>query len=226
VETELAPALKDAVLRRMAGEQSYNRGHEYFKHGDVVSVETAAEGIHAAARPADYTVSISSDDGVVIIPVIARAAKRRAKTKRLTLADAAQLLQDEDKDALVRMLLDWAQEDPVLQRLLQHAARRSSPEAAAFVHALEALREKYKIKRNFLKLLEELTEDAESGVNLQTAGSSVKKLVTLTTSPSRSMCRYSSRRPKWPQYHCCPKQDRVVAVRVENTGVIVRNQVF
>ncbi|HCC57822.1 MAG TPA: hypothetical protein DEQ47_11280 [Solibacterales bacterium] len=164
----------------------------------MVSVETAAEGIHAAARPADYTVSISSDDGVVIIPVIARAAKRRAKTKRLTLADAAQLLQDEDKDALVRMLLDWAQEDPVLQRLLQHAARRSSPEAAAFVHALEALREKYKIKRNFLKLLEELTEDAESGVNLQTAGSSVKKLVTLTTSPSRSMCRYSSRRPKWP----------------------------
>ena len=35
----------------------------------------------------------------------------RRKTKEVTLADAGRSLRDEDKETLVRMMLDWAKDD-------------------------------------------------------------------------------------------------------------------
>jgi uncharacterized protein DUF6880 len=56
----------------------------------------------------------------------------RGSTKRVTLADAEKLLLAEEKEALVRMLIDWANDDHQLhERLVLYAARRSGPEKAA-----------------------------------------------------------------------------------------------
>jgi hypothetical protein len=54
----------------------------------------------------------------------------RGKTKELTLADAGKILHAEDKDTLVRMMLDWAKDDDRLhERLIVYAARRSGPDS-------------------------------------------------------------------------------------------------
>ena len=37
VEDELRQAISDAVIRRLAGAQSYQRGRDYFSHGRVES---------------------------------------------------------------------------------------------------------------------------------------------------------------------------------------------
>jgi hypothetical protein len=61
----------------------------------------------------------------------------RGKAKEVTLADVQPILQTEDKQTLIRMMLDWAQEDDRLrERLVLYAARRSGPES----HAGAALR--------------------------------------------------------------------------------------
>jgi tetratricopeptide (TPR) repeat protein len=64
-------------------------------------------------------------------------AVRRGKAKEVTLADVQPILQAEDKQTLIRMMLDWAQQDDRLrERLVLYAARRSGPES----HANAALR--------------------------------------------------------------------------------------
>ena len=61
----------------------------------------------------------------------------RGKAKEVTLADVQPILQTEDKQTLIRMMLDWAQEDDRLrERLVLYGARRSGPES----HANAALR--------------------------------------------------------------------------------------
>jgi len=155
----MSGVLNDAVIRRLGGEQSYQRGVDYFSHGHVESLEERRGGIRALVRGTqDYTVDLSAVDGALDYscdcPVgsdgdfckhcVATAlawlnrdtkpakSKGRGKVKEVTLADAAKILQDEDKDALVRMVLDWAKDDDRLrERLVLYAARRFGPDAGA-----------------------------------------------------------------------------------------------
>jgi uncharacterized Zn finger protein len=59
--------MNDAVLRRLAGAQSYQRGQDYFSHGHVESLEEESSGgVRALVRRnQDYTVSLTADDGVL-----------------------------------------------------------------------------------------------------------------------------------------------------------------
>lgn len=151
--------MNDAVIRRLAGAQSYQRGLDYFSHGHVESLEHDGDGVRAVVRGnQDYAVALTADDGVLdyscdcpvgsdgafckhcvaaALAWLNRAAgpakpSARRKTKELTLPDAGKSLRDEDKETLVRMMLDWAKDDDRLhERLILYAARRSGPDTGA-----------------------------------------------------------------------------------------------
>jgi uncharacterized Zn finger protein len=151
--------MTDAIIRRLAGAQSYQRGIDYFSHGHVESLEDRGGTVHAVVRGnRDYTVTLAADEGVLdyscdcpvgsdgafckhcvaaALAWLNRAAgpaklAGRGKTKELTLADAGKILQAEDQDTLVRMMLDWAKDDDRLhERLIVYAARRSGPDSSA-----------------------------------------------------------------------------------------------
>lgn len=153
---DMSGAMNDAVVRRLAGERSYERGLDYYRHGHVESLEDRADGIRAVVRGTqDYRVELSSDDGVfdytcdcphggdgafckhcvaTALAWLNRDAKPaklkgRGKAKEITLADAEKILLTEDTNALVRMVLNWAKDDDRLhERVLLYAARRSGPE--------------------------------------------------------------------------------------------------
>lgn len=155
----LSQAMTDAVVRRLAGAQSYQRGLDYFSHGHVETLEDDSDGVRAVVRGnQDYTVTLTGDDGVLdyscdcpvgsdgafckhcvaaALAWLKRAASpakpsSRRKAKELTLADAGKRLRDEDKETLVRMLLDWAKDDERLhERLIVYAARRAGPDTGA-----------------------------------------------------------------------------------------------
>lgn len=157
--TELSRSINDAVIRRLAGAQSYQRGLGYFSHGHVESLEGRGASVRAVVRGnQDYTVTLAADDGVLgyscdcpvgtdgafckhcvaaALAWLNRAAgptrsAGRSKAKEVTLADAEKILQAEDKDTLARIVLDWAKDDDRLQeRLILYAARRSGPDAGA-----------------------------------------------------------------------------------------------
>ena len=62
----LSEALNDAVLRRVAGGQSYQRGLDCFSHGHVKSLEEISDSVRALVRGnQDYTVSLTADEGVL-----------------------------------------------------------------------------------------------------------------------------------------------------------------
>ena len=156
----LSAQLNEAVIHRLADAQSYQQGREYFANGHVESLEDRGDGVRALVRGSvDYTVTLGTADGLLDYscdcPVgrdgdfckhcVAAAfawlrrensspskSLRRGKAKEVTLADAGQALQAEDRETLVRMLLDWAQDDDRLHgRLLLYAARRSGPLSGA-----------------------------------------------------------------------------------------------
>ena len=157
--TELSRSINDAVIRRLAGAPSYQRGLDYFSHGHVESLEDRDASVRAVVRGnQDYTVTLAADDGVLdyscdcpvgtdgafckhcvaaALAWLNRAAGParsvgRSKAKEVTLADAGKTLQAEDKDTLVRMVLDWARDDERLhERLILYAARRSGPDTGA-----------------------------------------------------------------------------------------------
>ncbi len=159
VRNPLSEALNDAVLRRVAGAQAYQRGLDYFSHGHVKSLEEISDGVRALVRGnQDYTVSLTSDEGVLDYSCDcpagtdgafckhcvaaglawlnrdARPAKpaSRLKAKEVTLANAGKILESEDKQTLVRMMLDWAKDDDRMrERLILYAARRSGPDTGA-----------------------------------------------------------------------------------------------
>lgn len=151
--------MTDALVRRLAGARSYQRGLDYFSHGQVESLEDRGSSIRAVVRGnQDYTVTLAADDGVLdyscdcpvgsdgafckhcvaaALAWLNRAAgparsSGRGKAKEVTLADAGRILQAEDIDVLVRMVLDWAKDDDRLhERLILYAARRSGPDTGA-----------------------------------------------------------------------------------------------
>ena len=139
----------------MAGPDFWQRGFDYFSHGHVDSLEDIGNGVQALVRGTrDYSVTLTNDEGVpdytcdcpvgvdgafckhcvaTALAWGARAAgtvKQGArKPKTISLADAGKVLLEEDKEALVTMLLDWAKHDETLRgRLILHAARRSAPD--------------------------------------------------------------------------------------------------
>jgi uncharacterized Zn finger protein len=166
VQSALSQALTDAVIRRLAGAQSYQRGLDYFSHGHVESLEETTDGVRALVRGnQDYAITLTADDGVLdyscdcpvgsdgafckhcVAAALAwlnrgagPAMPGRRKAKEVTLADAGKILHAEDKDTLVRMVIEWARDDDRLrERLILYAARRSEPDtgAAAVRRALE-----------------------------------------------------------------------------------------
>src|ERR1022692_4063276 len=146
--TALSKALNDAVIRRLAGPQSYQRGLDYFSHGHVESLEERDAMVLAIVRGnEDYTVTLAADEGVLdytcdcpvgsdgtfckhcvaaALACIDRATdsaagpgkQRRGKSKEVTLAKAGKMLQAEDKNTLVQMILDWAKDDSRLRERL------------------------------------------------------------------------------------------------------------
>jgi hypothetical protein len=154
----LTQAVTDAVIRRLAGEQAYQRGLDYFSHGHVESLKELDDGVHALVRGnQDYTVTLTADEGVLdyscdcpvggdgafckhcvaaALALLNRASasvkpSARPKAKEVTLGDAGKILRAEDKETLVRMMLDWAKHDDRLrERLILHAASRSGPDTS------------------------------------------------------------------------------------------------
>ncbi len=159
VPNNLAGSINDAVIRRLADAQSYQRGLDYYSHGHVESLEERDGSVLAVVRGnQDYTVTLAADEGVLdyscdcpvgsdgafckhcvaaALTWLKRAAvparsSGRGKAKEVTLADAGKILQAEDKNTLVRMVLGWAKDDDRLhERLILHAARRSGPDTGA-----------------------------------------------------------------------------------------------
>ena len=114
--------------------------------------------VRSCAGNQDYIVTLTAEDGVLdyscdcpvgsdgafckhcvaaalawlnCAAVPAKSSARR-KTKEVTLADAGKSLQGEDKETLVKMMLDWAKDDDRLhERLILYAARRSGPDTGA-----------------------------------------------------------------------------------------------
>ena len=156
--TDLSRAISDAVIRRLAGDRSYQRGLDYYLHGHVESIEERADCIRAVVRGnQDYTVELSSDEemldyscdcphgseGAFCKHCVATAlawlnrstepakSKRCGMSKEVTLADVEKILLAEEKNEIVRMLLEWAKTDGRLrERLILHAARRTGAEAS------------------------------------------------------------------------------------------------
>ena len=118
------------------------RGLDYFSHGQVESLEVTDDGVRAGVRgDQDYTVTLRADDGMLDYscdcPVgsggafckhcvaaglawLNRAAgpakaSARRNAKKVTLEDAGKILQNENKETLVKMMLDWAGDDDRLR---------------------------------------------------------------------------------------------------------------
>jgi len=144
--------LTDSEIRRLSDRGSYEKGLEYFHRGCVVSLDAAEEQVRATVRGGeDYTVRLSSGEGVLDYdcdcPIgsegefckhcVAAALAwlnhdAGSRNKELTLADAAKILQDEDKQTLIRVLIEWAKDDQLLrERVLLHAAKLSGPQCAS-----------------------------------------------------------------------------------------------
>ena len=78
VKTEIDRAVTDAVIRRLATDQSFHKGYDYFKHGHVESLEGNARSIRAVVRGTrNYMVTLSSDDGILDYACDARKAPMR-----------------------------------------------------------------------------------------------------------------------------------------------------
>jgi hypothetical protein len=167
VPNRLPGSINDAVIRRLAGPQSYHRGLDYYSHGHVELLADRDEGVRAVVRGnQDYTVTLAADEGVLdyscdcpvgnegtfckhcvatALAWLDRApaptrSSRRGKAEEVRLSDAGRSLQAEDKDTVVRMVLDWAKvNDRLRERLILYAARRSGPDtrAAAVRRAFE-----------------------------------------------------------------------------------------
>src|SRR5712691_3862330 len=66
VPNSLTGSINNAVIRRLADAQSYQRGLAYSSHGHVESLEDRDESVRAVVRGnQDYTVTLAADEGVL-----------------------------------------------------------------------------------------------------------------------------------------------------------------
>lgn len=143
--------LTEPVVRRMAGEDYYQRGLRYYLDGHVSSLEGHDDVIRAVVSGSEpYSVTLTPGDqrlhhscdcplGVegefckhcVAVALAWLSRHPKALEDEMTLAKAGKILLAEDQGALVKMLLQWAQDDDRLEdRILLFAAGRLAPESA------------------------------------------------------------------------------------------------
>lgn len=170
--SELTRAMNEAVLRRLAGERTYQRGLEYASSGRVEIVEDGLPVEALVRGTMDYRVSLSAEEGVIdyscdcpvgdegsfckhcvatgvvwlALQTETGTSKHKAKQKKFTLADVEKVLLAEDKETLVRVLLEWAKADKRLrERVIVYAAKRAGSDAGvSAVH--EALRKAIQVR--------------------------------------------------------------------------------
>ncbi len=163
----LGSVLNRRALRRMAGARSFERGEDYFAGDQVGPLVEHKESITARVRGTrPYRVKLWAEGGeleysctcpvgrggafckhcvaVGLAWVAQREGGERPSRKpaepAVTLEDVRDCLANEDKSALVEMLLDQAAEDDRLrQRLLLKAARKSAKgvDVAAYRRAID-----------------------------------------------------------------------------------------
>ena len=64
--SSLSASINDAVIRRLAGDQSYKKGYDYYRHGQAESLEAEADALRAVVcGNQDYAVTLSSDEGIL-----------------------------------------------------------------------------------------------------------------------------------------------------------------
>jgi tetratricopeptide (TPR) repeat protein len=158
-EEPVSRAINDAVIRRLASGESYQKGQDYLSGGHVDALGENGGSVSAVVRGThDYAVTLGADEGVLdyscdcplgsegafckhcvavalawlnrtVGPVKPAA---RGKAKEMTLTGAKKILETEDKDTLIRMMFDWAKDDDRLHgRIIVYAARRSGPDSGA-----------------------------------------------------------------------------------------------
>lgn len=153
----LLRAIKESVLRRLAGDRSYQRGQDYFLHGHVGELSEDDCSVQASVRGSqDYRVELTVEDDILdyscdcpvgldgvfckhcVATALAWLEKNAStnlqpprKSKKLNLAEARKLWLTEDKETIVQTLFEWAKTDFRLrERLILHAARRKGSETA------------------------------------------------------------------------------------------------
>ena len=150
-------AIKEAVLRRMAGDEAFVRGQDYYLHGHVLSIVPNGDRLLGLVRDTrNCQVELEVDDGILdyqcdcaagvegnfckhgvaagLAWLNKSATPKKRRAKRVKLDDAANLLREEDHAVVVGMVVEWASADKELaKKLIAYAAHRTSPEAAAAI---------------------------------------------------------------------------------------------
>ncbi len=161
--------IKEAVLRRMAGDEAFVRGQDYYLHGHVLSIVPNGDRLTGLVRDTrNCQVELEVDDGILdyqcdcaagvegnfckhgvaagLAWLNKSATPKKRRAKRVTVNDAANLLREEDHAVVVGMVVEWARDDKELaKKLIAYAAHRTSPEAAAAIvekQLKEAMRSK------------------------------------------------------------------------------------
>jgi uncharacterized Zn finger protein len=149
-------SISDELIRRLAGDRYYERGLDYFQRGRVSSLAVSGNSVHSVVSGTErYAVRLTAkartldhhcecplgSDGAFCKhcvatalawlhgPAVPSAEERERASAEVTDADVVKALQAEDKEALIKLLLDWAERDEALRgRLMLLAAGRKGSE--------------------------------------------------------------------------------------------------
>ena len=237
---DLSKLLKEALIRKLAGARSYERGFAYFSNGHVESLEESRGGVRATVNGTqDYTVWLKiaggeleyscdcpvGDDGAFCKHCVAAAmawrnrapkSKGRSTPKEPTIDDAGKILKAEDKETVVRMILEWAKDDDRLrERLILYAARKSGPELAvaaasrAFQKAVRVrdyidYREAYSWSHGVseaIKAFEQLLHDGHAAALVPLCESALSSLASAIESVDDSDGHFSDLRDQLEDIH-------------------------
>ena len=172
--------VSNAVLRRMAGEENFNRGEDLFCHGHVQQWSEQPDGIAAQVR-ADriYNPKLNIDDGmldfscdcstgqqgVLCMHAVAAAfawrkagesgPKRTKKPAKLSISESVKHFLEASTEEMESLLLEWSSEDASLrERLTLYAAKRTGAveSAAALKTSFELAVKNRRYKMNVREL--------------------------------------------------------------------------
>ena len=144
--TGLAAVVTGAVIQRLAHAAAFDRGVRDATRNTVVFLENHKHTLKAVIRTDDgeHTVTLANDDGLLEYDCdcgsdfcrhcvaagvrwlqLARAGK---KPKKITLATARKMFEDEEPEVILNLLFEWAKDNPRLrERILLYAAGREGP---------------------------------------------------------------------------------------------------